>query len=190
MARGGERDSQRRKLYNAEGVLAVFGDTKLPEVADMVRFTKRVWSYERVRKAWPLAITRYPFPVVKPGKGRRRAGGDEFGIYMPRHTRDEHITLHELAHTITRREHGNKVAGHGWQYCDIYLRLVLYVLGREAHNAFKASMKSHRVRFRKPNKRKLLHPAVTAMRTEQLARGRATARANREARKAALAALG
>jgi len=45
------------------------------------------------------------------------------------------------------------MAWHGWQFCDIYLRLVLYVMGREAHDALKASFKVARIKYRQPRTR-------------------------------------
>jgi hypothetical protein len=72
----------------------------------------------------------------------------------------------------TGREFKAGVAGHGWEYCETYLKLVLYIMGREAHDALKASMRKHRVRFREPRKRAPLSPERRAQLVAQLAYAR------------------
>jgi putative metallohydrolase (TIGR04338 family) len=127
----------------------------------MERYVKRVWKSKRVMDAFPVLQTQV-LPAVLDGRGRRRAGGSYTMITMPKWSRREGIVLHELAHTITHRVHGYKVAGHGWQYCEVYLKLVLYMMGREAHDALKAAFKRNRVRFTKPREKRPMDPAKKA----------------------------
>jgi len=150
-----ERDSQRSKVYSAEEVLKAF-EEPLPSVQDIERFVACVWKSQRVKSAFSRATPRASEPRVKDGRGRRKACGSSSAISMPVWSRNNWIVLHELAHVICQREHGMRVAAHGWEYCAIYLRLVLYVLGREAHDKLKASFKQHRVRFRARAKRREL----------------------------------
>ena len=88
-------------------------------------------------------------------------------------SREGGIVLHELAHVICQREHGLRVAGHGWQFCSIYLKLALYMMGREAHDALKKEMKVNRVRFTEPRKRKPMDPLRKAALVARLAAYRA-----------------
>jgi putative metallohydrolase (TIGR04338 family) len=151
-----ERDSQRGKLYRCEGVLRHAGETH-ESVQDVEKFLRYVWSLKRVRDAFPKATSWDP-PGIHHGGGRQNAAADSFRLFLPKWARRTNIILHELAHTITRREYGLGVAGHGWQFCAAYLSLVLYVMGRESHNLLKKSMKAHRVRFKEPRQKKPMDP--------------------------------
>ncbi|AXQ69237.1 hypothetical protein HOU02_gp488 [Caulobacter phage CcrBL9] len=87
---------------------------------------------------------------------------------MPRWARCEHIVLHEVAHSLTIRRHGYHVASHGWQYAAIYLDLVRFGMGVEAHRMLKESFKAHKVRWT-PKKTRTASPEVL----ERLAKARA-----------------
>ena len=79
---------------------------------------------------------------------------------MPRWARKEWVILHELAHVIHWRQHGGRYeAGHGWQFCDIYLQLIRYQLGPDAHAALRDAFKANRVKYTKPRKRRQLTEA-------------------------------
>lgn len=173
--KGEYRDTQRNKVYKAEHVLEKYAEP-LPEMKDLERFAKKVWASRRVKKAFPKATSR--FLAIGDGRGHSRyATGGWAGIDMPRFARNSQITLHELAHVIDQRENGSQWAGHGWRYCAVYLKMVLYVFGREAHNDLKASFKKHRVRYKPKRKRNMSEEQRTALR-ERMA-------VAREARKAA-----
>lgn len=176
------RDTQRKRLYLADDVLKPFAKP-MPEVADIERFVRYVWGLERVRKSWPTATGEvWRLPIVRPGAGCRSAFGSATGITMPRWSRKTDVVIHELAHCITDREWGSlQVPGHGWHFCQVYLRLVLLVMGREAHDAFKASMKTHKVRFTRPRTR-AKGPAMTTERRAQLVAQLAAAREKRYAK--------
>lgn len=74
--------------------------------------------------------------------------------------------------TTLRKEPPNKPwAYHGWEWCEIYLDLVRYMLGRETHLELKQSFKLHRVRFSPPIKRHLTEEARQVLR-DRLNRGR------------------
>lgn len=173
-----ERDSQRKRVYRSDTALRLFAKP-LPSVGDIEAFVAKVFASKRVRASWPRST--WITPDVYDGRGRRRAGGCAFFITMPRWSRNEGIVLHELAHTICQREHGTMIAGHGWQFCAIYLKLVLYLLGREAHDALKAAFKANRVRFTAPRPRRALTPEQRAVLANRLEAVRA-AKAGRETR--------
>lgn len=168
-----ERDTQRARVYKCDRILMATA-AKLPTVRDMERFVKKTFASKRVQEAYPKAMWR-ALPSVSDGRGRRRACGNEYGIRMPVWARDEAVVLHELAHTITMRLGGNE-AFHGWQFCAVYLKLVLYMMGREAHDTLKAAFKANRVRFTEPRKRKPLDPEARAILVARLAAHRVKAR--------------
>lgn len=158
-----ERDTQRSRLYVADDVLRPRA-TPLPEIADMERFVRKVWKSKRLAADYPKAFdqNRWKLPKVKDGRGRTAAGGWYGGITMPKWSRKTDVVIHELAHCITEREFGSHVAGHGWQFCSVYLRMVSVLMGREAHDELKASFKAHRVKFRAPRAKRKLSPEQRA----------------------------
>lgn len=168
------RDTQRSKLYRAEAVLHKW-KKPLPTVEDVVRYTGKVFGSKRVRAAFPNAIL-HVLPRVKDGRGTRIAKGGTSHISIPLWARNDVIVLHELAHTVTRRIYPINIAGHGWQFCATFLKLVLYMIGREAHDELKAEMKRTRVRFRPPRKSAPLSPE----RREQMIAVLAAARERRK----------
>jgi hypothetical protein len=164
---GEYRDTQRNKVYEAETVLHKYA-TPLPEMKDLERFAKKVWASRRMKKAFPKATSR--FLAIGDGRGHTRfATGGWAGVDMPRFARNTHIMLHELAHVVDQRENGSQWGGHGWRYCAVYLKMVLYVFGREAHNELKASFKKHRVRIRPKTKRNMSEEQRAALRLRMAA---------------------
>ena len=172
------RDSQKSKLYLSEAVLHNWTKEKLPAVGDVEAYADKVWASKRIRAAFPIATGHnHPRPVVKDGRGTSHARGGAYFINIPRWARNPVVVLHELAHTINSRELcGRPHAGHGWEFCATFLKLVLYMLGREAHDKLKAEMKACRVRFRPPRKSVPLSPE----RREQMIAVLAAARERRK----------
>lgn len=161
-----ERDTQRSRVYKCDrDLMAVAG--KLPDIRDVERFVRKVFASKRVQDAFPEAV-RWSLPSVGDGRGRSRACGGATKIKIPRWARDEAVVLHELAHTVCLRQTRNE-AYHGWRFCATYLKLVLYLMGREAHDTLKASFKKNRVRFTEPRKRKPLDPERRAALVARLA---------------------
>ena len=153
------RDTQRSKVYAAER--AAFENLpieKFESVKDVERFLKYIWKLKRVQNEWFSSVVGVNPPRVGDGRGCRRAlACGAWEIKLPKWARQDWVAVHELAHIIHHRS-GNwrkTEAAHGWQFCAIYLKLVLYVLGREKHDALKAAFKAHKVRFTEPRKRNL-----------------------------------
>lgn len=169
------RDTQKARLYAADDVLHKYAKP-MPEIRDMEKFVERVMSSKRVQASYPTAFAMYrKMPVVKDGRGRRAAGGWSGGITMPLWSRKTDVVIHELAHCIAARNWCREdIAGHGWQFCSVYLRLVLLFMGREAHDELKASFRQHRVRYTAPRKRKPMDPAAKAALVARLAAYRAS----------------
>lgn len=148
-----ERDSQRSRLYKADDALNPFAKL-LPTVADVEAYADRLFKSKRLAKKYPRAAS-LGRPRVSDGRGSRIAKGSVLRISIPLWARNEAIVLHELAHTISRREFGTQAAGHGWQYASVFLDITKWMMGKEAHDALKAAFKKHKVKYRKPVKRTL-----------------------------------
>lgn len=168
------RDTQRAKLYKAEKVLEPFAKP-VPSVKDVDRYCRALFKRGRVEAAWPRAAKwRQQKPLVI-GDGRGARCAQSFGgrISIPLWARKDTIIIHECAHEIIRREVRGDYASHGWEYAECFLKLVLYCMGREAHDALKASYKACRVRFTEPRKRAPLSPEKRAELGARLAMARA-----------------
>jgi len=144
------RDVQKSRVYTAEECLRQFSKP-LPTVVDVETYLKRVWRSKRFRADYTSAWLGGP-PRVKDGRGRRSGCAGYWSMSLPLFARNDWYALHELAHTVAMRERpqGRDLTwqAHGWQFASTYLRLVLLFMGREAHDALKASFKLHRVRTR------------------------------------------
>ncbi len=156
-----ERDSQKGKLYKAEKILLPISQ-RLETVPEMEKYLKKVLDRAPIQRRYSRWLGRKI--VVKDGRGCRHAYGNYNWIKMPRWARSQHIVLHEVAHALTLRKHGDAVADHGWQYAAIYLDLVKFGMGAEAHDALKASFKQHKVRFKAKVKRNVVVTAETLAR--------------------------
>jgi putative metallohydrolase (TIGR04338 family) len=167
------RDTQRSKVYRAEAVMDKF-KKPLPSVEDVEKYIANIMAMKRVRAAFPRARW-WGRVSVGDGRGRRVACGGANGIKLPLWARNSWIVVHELSHTITIRElAGTGPAAHGWQFCSVYLKLVMWTHGREAHDALKASFKAARVKIRPPRKGKPLSPERKAQLIATLAAARET----------------
>lgn len=165
-----ERDTQRQKVYNAEGAAGAFSSPALPEMTDLARYMMRVINSRRLWKAFPFMgpkteARRDPI-TTSDGRGRKSACGGYSQMKFPRGMRTEMIFLHEMAHVLHIREkvvaprhaatdptwlqRKGYFAAHGWRFCMIYLQLVRWFLGRAQHDALKREFKARRVRHRPP----------------------------------------
>lgn len=175
------RDSQRSKVYAAENAIT---KGRLFEEMDSVKaFVAKVQASSSLQKKYGEFLS--PHIHVGDGRARRKAGGNAQGIWMPKWSRSELIICHELAHTISSRKYrvrwtaggsADKIAGHGWEFCEVYLDLVRVMLGNSTAEELKQSFTKHKVRFR-PKK------TISPERMEKLReQGRKLARMRQEAR--------
>lgn len=150
------RDTQRSKVYKAERVLRQFAKP-LPKVADVERFVKKQMARKAITNRYPRATR---VTKVKDGRGRRAAcAWAGHTISIPLWARNDAIVLHEMAHIIVNREFWNvDYASHGWRFASVFLDLVRFVMGRDAHDALKASFKEHGVKFNKPRAKRVYTP--------------------------------
>ena len=114
------RDSQRARLYRAEGT--VDAGRRLPTVERM-----QAWVDGLVATDWFVARWGERSFEVRPGFGHRRATADAGNgiLQMPKWARSELVLLHEIAHCLTPLT----VASHGPEYAGVLLALVRRGMG-------------------------------------------------------------
>jgi len=172
------RDNQRQRVYDAESTwrcgfdgFEPFTDLTNPRfesLDEIERFYKRVLTAKRVLKRWPFLYKVAVLPKVEAANGCAAYGWRR--VTFDIQGRNLKTALHELAHVIhdygqeqcLLRDHGLKAPsklenprwyeGHGYQFCRIYLDLVLLYMGREKMLGLKAAFKKHRVRYKAPRK--------------------------------------
>ncbi len=193
-----ERDTQRRRVYSSEG-MAWYNHPadaiEFPEVEDVSREVKRLVNSRRIWNSFPFMSPyapnthkRAPF-TIRDGRGARCAMASPNELSFPRHQRKRWVILHELAHLLHAREQRavrdsmalvnsdiyllkGYTAAHGWRFCMIYLKLVLWFIGRKEHDELKAHFKGMRVRFRPP---RVVSPEARAAASARLAKVRLNA---------------
>lgn len=156
------RDSQRSKVYKAER-----------EVWDIAQ---KFDNMDQTKRYVQVVLDILDLPELKrykvyvgDGRARRSAGGNARGIYLPKWARTPWVILHELAHTLTARQHVFKGIQHHWPWASNYLMLVTKILGEGAGKRLKEAFKKHRVRFKAPQTRMLTPEARERLRQRGLA---------------------
>jgi hypothetical protein len=172
--RRGAIDSQKRKVYAAEG--AAFADLSSKDV-DLRSHTQcEIWINRQLQRA-RLRTALREIGVVIPDRVRihpvgHSGGGGRNAINASKWMRNKMSLLHELAHVLN--DYGGYMgkAGHGWEYCRVYLLVVRHVLGSGWEKKLKVAFKKHGVRFRPKRE---LSPERRAALVERLASYRAKA---------------
>lgn len=135
------RDSQRKRLYNSERALdGVARGRHLEAVGDLQAYVDALLASRWFKARWGAWGT----IQVKPGGGRRSACAEgRYVIKMPRWSRCELVTLHEVAHCLTP----GRYADHGPEFAGVFLSLVRQSMGQHAAASLRASFREHRVRY-------------------------------------------
>jgi putative metallohydrolase (TIGR04338 family) len=158
------RDSQKSKLYKAEKVLEEIS-MRLETIPEIEVYLIKVLRSAPIQRRYGDYLQ--GSIKIRDGRGARIARGCNDWIKLPKWARTEYVVLHEIAHTITARRHSALVAAHGREYAAIYLDLVWFGMGVEAHDKLKASFKATRVKFR-PKRGAPEIPLRPAMRAQPL----------------------
>jgi putative metallohydrolase (TIGR04338 family) len=137
------RDSQRSKVYKAEGVIHYPAKGKRYEsMSEVTAYVERVCD----SKFWKKLNGYYV--KVEDGRGRRTACASDWGtINLPKWARQDSVILHELAHTLVNFDYHNPVPSHGKEFAKMYLILVKRFMGKEAHDTLRDSFKKHNVHY-------------------------------------------
>lgn len=138
------RDSQRKRVYDAEAGLLSTSGILFKDIEEVQRYVDRVcaskwWHKNAAHPNQHIDITQ-----------RRGYGGTAWGahrIELGKHALKQTLVLHEMAHCGAPAG-----AHHNWQFCDFYLRLVRRFLGRKAWIALRSAFKWHKVKVRGPRK--------------------------------------
>ena len=131
------RDSQRARLYRAEG--EVDAGRKLPTVERM-----QAWVDGLVRADWFVGRWGERAFDVRPGFGHRRATANADGVLqMPKWARTELVLLHEVAHCLAP----STCAAHGPEYAGVLLSLARRGMGPGPAQSLEDAFARHRVRW-------------------------------------------
>lgn len=131
------RDSQRARLYRAEG--EVDAGRRLPTVANMQAYVDGI-----VEADWFVGRWGERAFEVRPGFGHRRATADEHGVLqMPKWARRELVLLHEVAHCLTPPS----VASHGPEYAGVLLALARRAMSPATAQSLEDAFTRQRVRW-------------------------------------------
>lgn len=118
-ADGRPRDSQRARLYRAEG--EVHAGRRLPSVERMQAYVDALAAADWFLDRWGERAFE-----VRPGFGHRRATADRNGVLqMPKWARSELVLLHEVAHCLTPVA----CAPHGPEYAGVLLAVARRGMG-------------------------------------------------------------
>lgn len=136
-AEGRPRDSQRARLYRAEGEVGT--GRRLPTVAGMQAYVDGL-----VAADWFVARWGERCFEVRPGFGHRRATADSNGVLqMPKWARTELVLLHEVAHCLTPVAY----APHGPEYAGVLLAVARRGMGPATAQSLEDAFARQRVRW-------------------------------------------
>jgi putative metallohydrolase (TIGR04338 family) len=131
------RDSQRARLYRAEG--QVDAGRRLPTVERM-----QTWVDAMAATDWFLARWGVRTFEVRPGFGHRRATADENGVLqMPKWARTELVLVHEVSHCLTPAA----CASHGPEYAGVLLTVARRAMGPGTAQLLEDAFARERVRW-------------------------------------------
>lgn len=153
---GRSRDSQKSKVYEAEGVLSKFKSAHAQRLLE----TKTVYTYNKEERVTIQSCQAYVDDLLQQRWfqsrwGRRtievawKAYGSATGhtsgkICLPPWARTEQVILHEVAHTLVR----STVAAHGPEFAATLLVLAENRLGKDAAAALRKSYAEKKVKYR------------------------------------------
>lgn len=149
-------DSQKSKLYGAEGVSPSDRSTqrKPPVLTTVADIEAEVWAIlrdPRVTKEWP-GVARVNEVHIHDGGGSRRGychnwGSRRVRLTMPLFARTEPILIHELSHFLTDQFAVGSAAPHGPEFAANYVKLIHIRMGAKASAAVKRQFRRAGVRF-------------------------------------------
>lgn len=137
---GHMRDSQRQKVYNAEGTAVGHLGRALPTVPEMQAYVDKLLGEAWARRRWGARRV-----TVKDGRGHRNATGGYGDVQMPLWSRNERYLLHEVAHNVAGGAHW-----HDESFTRVCLELYAHVFGADAGKAYREACRKYHVRIGPP----------------------------------------
>jgi hypothetical protein len=149
------RDSQRSRVYAAEGALHIWGQT-IPD-EDLQGYVDRLLDRRPIRSRWGnVKIT------VERGRGGGRAWPSLHRIRLGVNGRNPYVVAHEVAHVLTGT--CGPFAGHGPEFAGVYLFIVEHGLQEpDKAEVLRAAFREHRVKVNRaaiPEVRETLPPSA------------------------------
>ncbi len=150
MQRQRQRDTQRKKLYDAEHALWLASERieYLPDIEMFVVAALIKVPSPAARSVQNSILTgRFKFGD---GRGARGGKANRDSIHLPKFARHKLYILHELAHVLVERDPSIPwhVASHGPEFAGVYLDIVNRVMGFDWWVQLRASFQRGKVRFR------------------------------------------
>ena len=165
------KDTQMTKVYDAESDAFYnkdddWGGVKIPKsrfdtIKKCQSYLRNIVTKPAFKRWYPEAyfmLTQHPIEITA-GRSHARATGENWKtgkknyIALPKWARKRYVMLHELAHLVQYWEYNlrstlgrRSVAGHGWQFCSIYLKLIRSEMGKDADKALRAAFKKKGVK--------------------------------------------
>lgn len=135
------RDTQRSKLYSAQGVIA---PGRVLGIEDATRFVNYIASrpefFQAFGRVRPISVRRlHRNSKLWAGVAYRRT----MEIHIDRGLATERTLVHELAHLVTADE----VASHGREYAGNFIAIVAIAFGTQAAETLRRSFDAARVRY-------------------------------------------
>ena len=139
------RDSQRSKVYkwesdhipNLHSVELTLYDCELL-IAEAIR-----WGFRISKSDMSKGID---MPLIKDGRGIKKARGSANKISLPRWARSKAVVLHETAHCLVdRMGHRLEDGGHGPYFMRTYIELLRHFIGL-SRTGLKQSARSKRIK--------------------------------------------
>lgn len=139
-----ERDSQKQKLYDAEGMTKwkinpQNLNPRFNSIEEIQRFVNKLTSSAWFKRRWGDRN----IIVVELNRGYT-AYARFSSIHLPRWAWNSTVVLHEVAHIATGHNRG---PSHGRFFARTFLELVGHILGPEVRKILKEEYKKYRVKY-------------------------------------------
>lgn len=138
VARRRSRDPQQEKVYGAEAACGAHESRPFNDIEECRDWITACLNTGLIDQHWPTFRT-YQYKQNDPGAFdvRDRRASKDGSVAAASRTEMAFnkaglrtwIAAHELAHMIAGRHHGRVAVGHGWQFCEVYLKLVGWFIG-------------------------------------------------------------
>jgi len=167
------RDYQRSKVYAAEWAAHGHTPVEFATHDETVRYANQIMRSEFWQDRGLIEV------AVGTSAGR---GGIAYGkglIRISAPARKRWVVIHELAHCATSQNYantGDTWAGHGWQFCELYVDMVDEFLGGEIASRLQDEMDARKVQRSDPGSKPV--KASTPKRVEAARKAAATRKAN------------